>query len=72
MISPEQITTGVSDVYETESGAGEQDRGECAAHSVEIGIVGNEFGNRLVALIHGITQLRDEVLTGFVVVQGGK
>ena len=65
----QEVTAGVADVAERETGAGEQDGGECGAHPVEFGRPLHLVGDGGVAAGNGRFELAEQVTAGFVVVE---
>jgi hypothetical protein len=65
----QQVGTGVAYVYEAEPGTGEQHRGQGGPHPVEFGVTRDEFGDRLVPLVHGFAQLGNQIVAGLVIVE---
>ena len=65
----EEVGAGVADVHHAEPAAREQHRGERGAHAVEVGLLADELGDRVVALGGGLGELAQEVVAGLVVVE---
>ena len=66
----EEIGPRVADVDHAEPAAREQDGGERGAHPVEIGLLVDELGDRVVALGRGLRQLAEQVVARLGVVEG--
>jgi len=55
--------------HQTEPVPGEQDRGQRGAHAFQVGLLGDQVGDRLIPVLGGLTQLTQQVVTGLIVIQ---